>query len=409
MRRLASILLAGLLSGLESTGFAADWPQFLGPSRNGSTGDSVSDKWTAAEPATLWKLKAGHGFAGPAVAAGKALLFHRRGDQEVLTCVDAVTGKPAWERQDATAYVDDFGFDDGPRAVPAVADGRVFTFGADGRLVARNLADGGKLWEIETASRYHTPKGFFGRACSPLVEGGLVLLNLGGTGGAGIAAFEVTTGKLAWQATDHEAGYASPVAAEIAGVRLGLFFTREGLVGVEMAQGRQRFVHPWRARMSASVNAASPLVFGDEVLLTSSYDVGAILLRLGDGKATEVWSGDESLSAHYATPVRKGELVFGFHGRQEQGPALRCVEWKTGKVRWSEDGFGAGTLALAGDQLVILRETGELVLAPAVAGGFKPTRRAQIIGSNRAAFALADGVLFARDKSNWVAVELRPH
>jgi hypothetical protein len=159
--------------------------------------------------------------------------------------------------------------------------------------------------------------------------------------------------------------------------------------------------------MSASVNAASPVTRGDEVLLTSSYGVGAVLLDCSGAKPREVWSGDDAISAHYATPVRRGELLFGFHGRQEQRPALRCVDWSTGKVRWSEDGFGAGTLALAGEQLVILRESGELVIAPATASGFKPSSRAQVLGANRAAFALADGMFFGRDKAKWVAIGLR--
>ncbi len=397
---LLGLLLAGVVVRAE------DWPQFLGPNRDGSTANAVS--LADPEPKTLWKLKAGNGFAGPVVAGGKAFLFHRRQDAEVLTCVAAASGKPLWEVSAPTDYVDDFGFDNGPRATPAAGGERVFTFGANGVLLARKISDGSLLWQFDARKEAGASKGFFGFACSPLIAGPLVLLNLGGASGAGVVAFAADSGKLVWKRTDQEAGYASPVVARIGDQLTGVFFTREGLVGVDVGTGAERFNHPWRAEMSASVNAASPLIRGHEIFLTTSYGVGAILLESAGNRLTKIWSGDGSLSAHYATPVRKGELIFGFHGRQEQGPALRCVEWKTGKVRWSEEGFGAGTLALAGGQLVILRETGELVIAPAVANGFKPARRAQIIGSNRAAFALADGLLFARDKANWVAVDLRP-
>jgi outer membrane protein assembly factor BamB len=402
-RHFLCLLLAGLFAGLAVP--AADWPQFLGPNRDGTTPEPSPR--LAPEPRPVWQLPAGSGFAGPVVAGGRAYLFQRRKNDEVLTCVESATGKTVWEHSRPTDYEDDFGFDNGPRAVPAVANGRVFTFGAHGLLLARAVGDGQPLWEFDARKEVGAAKGFFGFACSPLVVGELVLVNLGGPAGAGVAALAVDSGKIRWQLTDHEAGYASPVAASLGGRPTGLFFTREGLVGVELATGRERFSHPWRARMSASVNAASPLVLGDQIFLTSSYRVGAILLDCAGAKPRVIWSGDEALSAHYPTPVRHGELLFGFHGRQEQRPALRCVDWKTGQVRWSETGFGAGTLALAGAQLVMLREDGELVIAPAVATGFKPTRRAQVLGSNRAAFALADGHFYGRDKKHWVAVDLR--
>jgi outer membrane protein assembly factor BamB len=403
MRRIV-LRLANLLVGVSA--FAADWPQFLGPNRNGTTSESLGA--IAVEPRPIWKVPAGSGFAGPSVSGGRAYLFHRRQDAEVLTCVDAKTGKTTWEKSHPTDYEDEFGFDNGPRAVPAVAGDRVFTFGAHGLLVARKAATGDILWQFDARKQAGAGKGFFGFACSPLAVGDLVLMNLGGSAGAGVVALAADSGKIRWQLTDHEAGYASPVAAAIGGKSTGVFFTREGLVGVELPSGRERFAYPWRARMSASVNAASPLVRGDEILLTSSYGVGAILLDCSGAKPREIWSGDDAISAHYATPVRHGELLFGFHGRQEQRPALRCVEWKTGMVRWSEESFGAGSLALAGDQLVILRESGELVVASATAAGFKPVNRAQVMGSNRAAFALADGMIFGRDKANWIAAALLP-
>jgi outer membrane protein assembly factor BamB len=403
----APLLVGALLFVAAEAARATDWPQFLGPVRNGSTPDEVGHAWPDGTPKQRWKVKVGSGFAGPVVAAGKVIVFHRLGDEEVLTAFDALTGKSVFEQRTPTAYEDDFGFDNGPRAVPAVHEGRVVTLGAEGRLSCRSLADGAKLWEVDTKSRYRTDKGFFGVACSPLVAGKLVLLNLGGKDSAGVAAFDFDTGKLIWKHTDHEAGYASPTTATVDGRQLALFFTREGLVGVELASGKMGFTRPWRARMSASVNAASPLVVGSEVFLTTSYGVGGLLLALKADRVEPIWSNDESLSAHYATPVVKDSHLYGFHGRQESGPSLRCVEWRTGKVRWSEDGFGAGTLALAGSQLVVLRDTGELVIAAAAPDGFKAKARAQVIGANRAVFALADGGLYARDKSQLVSVDLK--
>src|SRR5690348_12647993 len=116
-------------------GQASDWPQFLGPTRNGVyPGDDLAEAWPSSGPATIWKTGVGHGFSGPVVVGHKLIIFHRLRDQETVSCLNARTGSPVWTFAYPTSYVDDFGFDDGPRATPTVAAGRVYTFGAQGRL-----------------------------------------------------------------------------------------------------------------------------------------------------------------------------------------------------------------------------------------------------------------------------------
>jgi hypothetical protein len=162
------------------------------------------------------------------------------------------------------------------------------------------------------------------------------------------------------------------------------------------------------------VNAATPLVLGDQIFVSATYETGAALLRVKDERLTEVWSSDEAMSNHYATSVVLNGVLFGYHGRQEFNPSFRAVELATGKVRWSEDRFRAGTVTLAGDKLLILRETGELVIAEASPQAFRPIARAQILPPTlRAHPALADGFLYARnsDTSNHDALacfDLRP-
>ena len=408
-RQLAPVISGAILFVGAGAARAADWPQFLGPNRNGTTTNRIAASFPKEGPARLWRRKVGQGFSGPVIVEGKVLLFHRVDNEALLEAFSAKTGEPVWRCSTPTAYVDDFGFDEGPRAVPAVSDGRVFLFGADGHLIGVSLADGKKLWEVDTQARFGADKGFFGAACSPLVEGNLLLLNLGGSNGAGLAAFAADTGKLVWKLTDDEAGYASPVPFVLEKERSVLFFTRAGLKVVDPVAGRLRFGFPWRSREHASVNAASPVVAGDEVFLTASYGTGAVLLKLKPDSAESIWSGDDSLSAHYATPVKRGEFLYGFHGRQERGPAFRCIEWRTGKVRWSEDGIGAGTVALADDRLVLLLESGELIVVAAEPAAFKPLARAQVLGSGtRPPFAIADGLLVARDKNQMIALDVRP-
>ena len=405
--RLTPLALTVLLAGAAAR--AGDWPQFLGPARDGAAaGEVVADTFAANGPPVLWTKKVGRGFGGPVVAAAGVVLFHRVGDDATVECMDAATGRTKWSAKYPTDYRDDFDFDPGPRATPSVADGRVYTFGAEGVLACWRADDGGKVWSVDTRAKFRPDKGFFGAACSPLVEGGLVILNVGGRG-AGVVAFDKADGAVRWKATDDAAGYASPVAATINGRRYVLSFNREGLVGLDPASGAERFRFRWRSRSHASVNAATPLVVGGDVFLSASYGTGAVLLRVRDDEPHEVWSGDDILSNHYATSVHHKGFLYGFDGRQEQTPRLRCVELATGKVRWTEENFGAGTLVLAGDRLLILTEKGEVVVAPATPEGFKPSARAAVLKSEcRAHPALSDGLLYARDKDTMVCVDLRP-
>ena len=403
----AILLLLGAVDA--SSGCAGDWPQFLGPTRNGVAAESnLSVSWPKEGPPVVWQRKVGQGFSGPAVASGKLILFHRIGDKETVECLDARTGKPLWTYGYPTTYQDDFGFDEGPRAVPAIAGGKVYTFGAEGNLNCIDLATGKKLWAVDTKSQFSAGKGFFGMVCSPLVEGDSVLLNIGGKDGAGIVAFDRTTGKLLWKATGDEASYSSPVAATINGKRYALFFTRSGLVGLDPGSGTIYFQFPWRARMNASVNAATPLVIDDLVFLSASYNIGAILLRVKGSDVEKIWSADDVLSNHYATSVYHDGYLYGFDGRQESGARLRCVELKTGKVRWTQESLGAGTVTLADNRLLVLTERGELIQAPASPAEFKPANRAQILPSTARAYpALADGLFYARSKDKLVCVDLR--
>ncbi len=406
MRWNALAMIVAAAAGIDVA--AQDWPQFLGPARDGRyTGATLAAGWPDGGPRRLWSRPVGAGFAGPVVVGGRVVLFHRVGGREVVEALDAATGDTVWRYDYATSYRDDFGFDEGPRSVPVVHDGRVYTFGAQGQLHAVDLETGAGVWQVDTHARYGVRKGFFGAAGSPLVEDGRVIANVGGRRG-GIVAFDAATGDELWTATTHEASYSSPAAGTFVGGRLALVFTRTGLVGLDPATGEVRFELRWRSRLGASVNAATPLVEGDRVFISASYGTGAALLRVDGETLAEEWSGDDSMTNHYATAVVHEGVLYGYHGRQEYSPSLRAVDLRSGAVRWSEDRFGAGTVTLAGDLLVVLRESGELMLAEATPDALRPLARARILpGVVRAYPALADGRLYARNTDTLVAVDLR--
>jgi outer membrane protein assembly factor BamB len=402
MHRLPFVVLAlGLI--------AADWPQFHGPGRDNQSAETGYDwKWPKDGPPVAWKLDAGQGWAGPVVSGERLVFFHRVGDDEVVLCLDAATGKEKWKFAYRTRYRDEFGFDEGPRSTPCISGERVFTLGANGDLHGLELATGRKLWSRNLIADYDAGKGFFGIACSPLVAGGNLLVNVGGKD-AGIVAFDSATGAEKWKADTSAASYSSPSLAEIGGKTLALFLTREGLVALDPATGKVMHTHPWRPRLNESVNAATPLSWKGDIFLSVSYGTGAILLRPKGAELEEVWSGDKSMSCQFNTPVRVGEYLYGAHGRVDaKNVDMRCVEWKTGTVKWSKPKFGSTSLIAVDAGLLGVVESGDIVRFEASPEGYKETARAAILGSpTRAAPALSDGRLFFRDAKQLVCVKLK--
>lgn len=399
------------LLALPNRATAQDWPQFHGPERNlKTTSTNFSLSWPGNEPVILWKKEVGTGWSGPVVAGDRLIQHHRLGDDEVVSCLDALSGEPRWEMRQPTGYRDQFGFDNGPRATPAIRDGKVFTFGAEGRINCLSLADGTLQWSVDARKELGADLGFFGLDSSPLVEDGRLFLQIGGSNGRGVVALNAGDGRLIWNATDHEAGYSSPVGMTLAGHRTVICFTREGLVGLDSATGVTLLEFPWKSRDNNSVNAASPVVFGNDIFLSASYGTGAVVLRASDGNIRPVWRSDDKLSSHYATSVHHRNLLFGFHGRVDVGPPaqLRALDARTGSVVWSVDLFKPGTLMLVNDTLLILSETGELIAGAATAREFIPEVQVQILGKDtRAHPAFAQGIFYARDKNRLVAVDLR--
>jgi outer membrane protein assembly factor BamB len=406
MRTYSVLLLVGALAAA-----GADWPQFLGPARNGTAPDKgLLDSWQRQGPPAVWQKEVGEGYSGPVVQGGRLILFHRVGNEEIVACLDAATGKEIWQHKAPTNYDDPLGKGNGPRSTPAIAGGNVYTLSPGGLLLCLRLEDGKKVWQRPLLEEYTVPPSFFGVGTSPLVEGNLVLVNVGARD-AGIVAFDKDTGKEVWKATGQGASYASPVAATIDGVRHALFFTREGLVSVDPASGAVRFSKRWRARINASVNAASPVVFDGHVFLSACYNTGAILLRIRKDGVDEVWSNDDSLSCHFNTPVYLEGQLYGFHGRQDlpdEGGQLRCIEARTGKVQWTAQDRGVGSLILADGRLIVLREAGELLLVEPDPQKYREKSRAAVLGQPcRAHPALADGRLYARDGSKLVCWKLK--
>jgi outer membrane protein assembly factor BamB len=404
MPRLHALVLTICFLGL----IAADWPQFLGPQRNGtSTETGLLRSWDEKGPPILWQREIGEGYSAPVVAGERLILFQRVGDEEIVECLDAASGKEIWKHRDATNYRDQLGKGDGPRSTPLIAGQHVYTLSPGGRLQCLRLTDGENVWQRELLRDFNVPRSFFGVGTSPILEGGRLVVNVGSRN-AGIVAFDKDSGKEVWKATQDGASYSSPIAADIDGVRHVVFFTRQGIVSLDPTSGYVRFSKRWRSRIDASVNAATPVMVDDGLFFTACYDTGAILLRAKKDGIEEVWSNNRSLSCHFSTPIYHEGYLYGFDGRQESGTEFRCVEAKTGKVHWSQEGFGCGSMILAEGNLIVLSESGDLVLVECKSDKYREKARATVLsGPCRAHMALANGRLYARDNGKLVCWNLK--
>ena len=397
--------LLGLLIGGARAG---EWPQILGPNRNGvAVGERLADAWPEGGPKTVWSRPVGSGFAGVAVAGGVAVLFHRLGDEEVVEAVDAATGKPRWKSAFPATYVPAVSDDDGPRATPVIAGGRVYAYGAMGNLYCLDLVTGKTVWSRDTYEEFNSkqpfrgepPEGYFGVASTPIAEGGKLIVNVGGdTRNAGIVAFSLDSGATVWKATRERAGYASPVAATVDGTRHVIFITRLNVVSVDPDTGNVRFQFPF-GRSGPAVNAANPVVLDDRLFVTASYAIGGVLVRMGKDDSEVLWHDVKLMASQYTTCVPHEGRLFGIHGRQDGRPAdLKCFDPQSREVHWTEPLFGYATLLKAGDKLLILKTDGFLVLAEANVNRYEELARARVADTTtRALPAISAGRLYVRD------------
>jgi outer membrane protein assembly factor BamB len=398
---LKATCLIACLALLAGNTRAGDWPQILGVNRDGKAAldEKLLESWPAGGPKVLWRQKLGSGYAGVAVAGGKAIAFHRVDDQERIQAFDAASGKPLWQADFPATYRGGIDADKGPRCVPLVHGESVYVFGAAGDLHAVALSSGKKLWSRSLYADYDGDEGYFGAGSTPILAGGKLIVNVGGRG-AGLVALDPATGQTAWQTTDEAASYSAPTAVKFASGERALFITRLNCVLVDPKTGKAQTLAPFGQR-GPTVNAATPLVFGGRMFLTSSYGIGALYSRFDTAGSQEVWANDDTLSSQYATPVEQGGFLYGIHGREDAGEAeLRCVEAATGKVRWSQPGYGVAHLILADGKLLIQTVKGRLVLAAADPAKYRELAAFDLTREpTRALPALAAGRLYVRSGS----------
>ena len=405
-----------------------DWPCFLGPTHDSVSTEKGIIPWPKDGLKLVWETILGEGYAPPTVANGRLYHFDRFGDAARLTCRNAETGERLWKFEYPTKYVDLYNYSGGPRCCPIIDEDRIYLHGVDGVLLCLKATDGTEIWQHNTVKEFNIHQNFFGVGSTPIVEGDLLIVGVGGSppgavpddfrkvkgNGTGIIAFDKKTGDIRYRITDELASYSSPTVATINGRRWCFYLARTGLVGFEPTTGKVDFQFPWRARLLESVNAANPIVIGDQVLITETYGPGAALLKVSPGKHEVVWSDEEkdrnekSMQCHWNTPIHVDGYVYGSSGRHENAD-LRCMELATGKMMWDEGKLSRSSLMLVDGHFVCLTEDGVLLLLKVNPKKFDLVSRWELPEIKTPAWAapvLSHGLLYIRGKDRLMCFEL---
>lgn len=336
-----------------------DFPQFQGPHRDGVLkGPALATDWTKQAPELVWKQPVGAAWSGFAVVGQRAITQEQRGEEELVTCYDLQTGRRLWEHADPSRYATTIA-GEGPRCTPTVSGERVFTLGANGLVNCLEVNTGKALWQRDLRKEAGVSVPGWGFASSPLVLGDLVLASAGGQDQRSLLAFGAADGRLAWTGGTRSASYSSPAVLELGGMPQIVMFNSRQITAHDPANGRVLWEYPWGI---GQPHVALPVVVGtNQVVFSSGYGVGAEKLEVARGpdgawSARQLWKSIR-LKSKFANFFHRDGFLYGL----DDG-ILVCVDAKDGQLRWKEGRYGHGQMLWVRDVLVVMAESGEVIL-----------------------------------------------
>ena len=407
MLQILPFLLVLLHSVFVWTARAEEWPQWRGPKRDGVWRESgLIDRFPSAQVAIRWRAPISGGFSGPTVAGGRVYVSDRvtkPNEMERIHCFHWQTGQPLWTYRYDCKYAD-FDYRAGPRASVLIDDGRAYSLGAAGHLVCLDAAKGTLLWQRDLRSEDKIRMPLWGIAAAPVIEGDLLIVQIGGQGEACLCALDKRTGRPRWQALPDVASYAAPIVIDQAGRRIVVCHTGDRVVGLDASTGRLFWAHPvpWKAW---PIGIAAPVLYND-LLLVSESNQGSLLFRLDQNKpeVTLVWhrrrqdvADKKALHCLQSTPFVDGDHIYG----ADQRGVLRCLRLLTGEQLWEdktavpEGNFATIHLVRNGDRTWMFNERGELILARLTPAGFHEISRAKLIEPTLEQARLRGGVAWS--------------
>ena len=386
---------------------ADDWPQWRGMNRDGVWHETgIIESFAGSQLDAEWTAEISNGYSGPTVAEGRVYVTDRVVDpvqMERVLCFDATTGERLWTHEYTCRY-HRVGYPDGPRASVTIAGGRAYSLGTMGHLRCLDAISGELLWKKDPGTDYDVDKPVWGIAAAPLVEGNLVIVQLGARPDACIVAMDKETGREVWRALEDPASYSAPVMIEQAGERVLVCWTGSHIVGLNPATGE---VH-WQYDTPQSkmvINVPTPVIDGDRLFLSSFYD-GAYMLRLHQDMLgiEKIWQRQgkserdtDALHAMITTPLIQGDYVYGVDSYGQ----LRCLDGRTGDRVWEDltavpsERWATIHMVRNGDRIWMFNDRGELIISTLSPDGFNEISRAKLIDPTKGQLSRGDGVAWS--------------
>lgn len=397
---LASLSLFSLaVIATASSTFAADWPHWRGPSYNGISAETDwNAQWPATGPKQLWKASVGTGFSSITVANGRAYTMgnFKSGDdteEDFVFCFNAETGAEIWKYK-YECPLDPKYYEGGTLATPTIDGDAVYTISKKGHIFCFAADTGKVIWQTNAVKDLGIATPTWGFSGSAYIHKDLVIFNIGSAG----AAFNKKTGALVWKSNNTVSGYSTPVPFTIDGKSGIALMTKQEITAVDPDNGKLLWSYPWKTEYD--INAADPIFSDNKVMLSSGYNHGASVVEIKDGKGAAVWENKE-MRNHFNSCVLLDGYLYGIDGEAGDKAVMKCIEFATGKVKWSQPGVGSGSVTLAGKKLIILSNKGELSIADASPEGFKAISKAQVLtGKCWTVATLANGRLYCRNNKD---------
>ena len=378
--------------------FAADWPQWRGPHRDGISSESgLLESWPAGGPRQVWKTQGlGDGYSSFAVVGDRLYTQGQQGNQEFVLAFDTNTGKQLWKIPNGRAYHESRG--NGPRGTPTSDGDRLYALAADGTLVCLDAASGQRIWGVNLIDKFGGRVPTWGISESPLIDGDRVIVTPGGPG-ASVVALDKLKGDLLWKSQSDPAGYSSPIAFDAGGSRKVVVFTAHGAMALDLKNGDFQWRYDKVSNRTA--NIATPIVHDGYVFLSSDYGTGCALLKLTAGTkavgASEVYF-NRDMRNHYTTSVLVGDYLYGF-----SSGILTAMKFLTGEVAWRDRSVGKGNVIYAEGNLYAFGEDGTVGLIQATPQGYKEKSRFEIRKGSYPTWTppvIANGRLYLRDQDS---------
>jgi outer membrane protein assembly factor BamB len=380
-----------------------DWPGWRGPRGDLISRELLPDHFPDGGPRQLWAADVGLGYSSPIAAAGRVYLFSMNGGKEALTAFDANSGQIIWSDEGGEGWTSSYV---GTRATPAIDGDRIYTYGGQGELICRNLADGKPRWMLNVLAETGSKSQQWGTASSPLVAGKLIYVQ-SGQGGAVAVAADKTSGKMAWKSQAIGAGgYAHPILADVWGVQQLIIFGGTTIYAMDPQSGRTIWEYPWQT--SFEVNSSTPIYRGGKLFVTSEYDHGCIQLALSAGGATAVWENKNILGKF------QGAILDGDYLYANSAGAIVCVSWSDGLLKWKASdpklrlGIG-GAIVRSGDKLIGMTERGKLILVRATPEKIESLGQAEEVVEGKEVWAtplLYGGRLYVKGAQEIVCLDI---